>query len=117
MKLGTVLVICGPKTFLPLLCLQIGMEVAFSNKADFSLMTADKTPLVISEVVQKAFIEVNEEGTEAAAATGKLSILSHYLFNLLIIALFLLFFRLSLLSALTILSSLIITYCFICLRM
>lgn len=58
-----------PIIFLALL--QLGMEVAFSSKADFTPMTQDKTPLVISKVIQKAFIEVNEEGTEAAAATGK----------------------------------------------
>ncbi|KAL1455897.1 hypothetical protein WDU94_000662 [Cyamophila willieti] len=50
------------------LCEQLGMGVAFTDDADFSLMTQDKINLAISQVVQKAFIEVNEEGTEAAAA-------------------------------------------------
>jgi serpin B len=44
-----------------------GMRRAFAVDADFSAM-ADK-PLFVSEVKQKSFVEVNEEGTEAAAVT------------------------------------------------
>jgi len=47
----------------------MGMPIAFSGGADFSGMTG--TPdLFIGEVLHKAFVSVDEAGTEAAAATA-----------------------------------------------
>jgi serpin B len=47
----------------------MGMPIAFSGAADFSGMTG--TPdLCISAVLHKAFVSVDEAGTEAAAATA-----------------------------------------------
>jgi serpin B len=48
---------------------EMGMPSAFSGEADFSGMTGARD-LFISDVVHKAFVAVDEEGTEAAAATA-----------------------------------------------
>jgi serpin B len=48
---------------------ELGMQLALSDYADFSGITP-RGGIMISLVVQKAFVEVTEEGTEAAAATA-----------------------------------------------
>jgi serpin B len=47
----------------------MGMPIAFSSEADFSGMTGNHE-LSISDVLHKAFVAVDEAGTEAAAATA-----------------------------------------------
>jgi serpin B len=48
---------------------EMGMPTAFTDAADLSGMNAEDR-LFIDKVIHQAFIEVNEKGTEAAAATG-----------------------------------------------
>ncbi|KAK0174306.1 hypothetical protein PV327_010971 [Microctonus hyperodae] len=46
----------------------MGISNMFGNGADFSRMSDDNVK--ISKIIQKAFISVDENGSEAAAATG-----------------------------------------------
>jgi serpin B len=48
---------------------QLGVHEAFSDEADFSGIT-EARPLRISTVAHKAYVDVDEHGTEAAAATA-----------------------------------------------
>ncbi len=48
---------------------ELGMSRAFGPQADFSGITTSRH-LHLSNVIHKAFIDVNEEGSEAAAATA-----------------------------------------------
>ncbi|NXN68442.1 SPB10 protein, partial [Himantopus himantopus] len=53
----------------------MGMHSAFSSNADFSGM-AEKGDVLISQVIHKSFVAVDEKGTEAAAATVVISLTS-----------------------------------------
>ncbi len=47
----------------------LGLGIAFSDNANFSLIN-NGVPLKIGQVVHKAFVETDESGTTAAAATS-----------------------------------------------
>ena len=46
------------------------MNSAFNENANFTKMINEDEPVLITNVKQKTFVDVNEEGTEAAAVTG-----------------------------------------------
>ena len=49
----------------------MGMPRAFGREADFSgIKASGENDLYISKVIHQSFVDVNEEGTEAAAATA-----------------------------------------------
>lgn len=52
--------------------MDMGMRVAFTDRANFTRLTpvATRLPVCIDFVRQKSFVQVNEEGTEAAAVTA-----------------------------------------------
>jgi serpin B len=45
------------------------MHISFTQDADFSGMNGDEG-LFVEKIIHKAFIELNEEGTEAAGASS-----------------------------------------------
>ena len=49
---------------------KLGMLVAFTDGADFTRMSTRGRELYISQVKHKAYVDINEEGTEAAAVTS-----------------------------------------------
>ncbi|MBN1559945.1 serpin family protein [candidate division KSB1 bacterium] len=57
------------KKSLPGVLSAMGMGIAFSDAADFSGINAEKRT-AISDVIHKTFVDVYEEGTEAAAVTA-----------------------------------------------
>ena len=57
------------KSTLNRLLAAMGMEKSFGPSAEFSKLFEDNLSLFISKILHQSFIEVDEEGTEAAAAT------------------------------------------------
>jgi serpin B len=50
--------------------MEMGLSAAFREDAEFPGIIEEEIPLFISEVLHKTYIDVNEEGTEAAAVTS-----------------------------------------------
>jgi len=54
--------------------ISMGMKDAFDiSRADFSRMVAPGSPFFLTEVIQKAFVEINEDGAQAAAVSASIA--------------------------------------------
>lgn len=61
----------------PIFFFQLGVKKVFGVEADLSEMIYPlSNPIYVDRVVQKTYIDVNEDGTEAAASTAGEYILS-----------------------------------------
>ena len=54
----------------PLIYFQLGLTDVFTTKSDLGGITTHDQTLSVSDIVQKAELEVNEKGGTASAATG-----------------------------------------------
>jgi serine protease inhibitor len=58
------------------ICFQLGLTDVFTTKSDLGGITSHDQTLSVSDIVQKAELEVNEKGGTASAASG-ISLLYH----------------------------------------
>lgn len=66
----------------------MGVKSAFEDDANFRGIATGKENLKITEVIQTAFLDVTEEGTTAAASTGRKTFLKTIDIEILIFILF-----------------------------
>lgn len=57
--------------------LQLGMRELFSINADLRGILETSEPLYVSKVIHKAFLDIDEEGGTAAAATAGMTYIRH----------------------------------------
>lgn len=60
---------------------KMGIRSIFEHSANLTKMLSNNEPVNVSKVIHKAFIDVNEEGTEAAASSALIGVLTTALFT------------------------------------